>query len=56
VKIEEILPEGLKTLNEARGYIVADYQDYLEEKWVERLKKEYEVDIDQKVFEKLIQE
>lgn len=53
-KIENILPESLKTLDEARGYIVADYQDYLEEKWVEQLRKEYDVDIDKKVFENMI--
>lgn len=54
VKIEEILPPANKTLNEARGYIVADYQDYLEDQWVEELRKAYKVDIKQKVFEKLV--
>lgn len=54
VKIEEILPKGLKTLDEARGYVVADYQDYLESQWVEELRKEYEVDINQKVFDNLV--
>jgi len=56
VKIEEILPSGLKTLDEARGYVVADYQDYLEDQWVEELRKEYEVEINNKVFESLIQD
>lgn len=56
VKIEEILPAGLKTLEEARGYVVADYQDYLEDQWVEELKKEYKVKINDKVFENLIEE
>jgi peptidyl-prolyl cis-trans isomerase SurA len=56
VKIEEILPERLKTLDEARGYVVADYQDYLEEEWVGELKKEYKVNIDKKAFEAMIKE
>lgn len=54
VKIEEILPAALKTLDEARGYIVADYQDHLESQWVEQLRKEYEVRINQKVFDGLV--
>ncbi|MCB0551035.1 MAG: peptidylprolyl isomerase [Phaeodactylibacter sp.] len=53
-KIEELLPKALKTLDEARGYIVADYQDYLESQWVEQLRKEYEVKVNQKVFDSLV--
>ena len=54
VKIEEILPASSKTLDEARGYIVADYQDYLESQWVEQLRKEYKVKVNQKVFDSLV--
>lgn len=53
-KIEEVIPEGNKTLNEARGYVIADYQDQLEKQWVEDLRKSYEVKVDQKVFRSLI--
>jgi peptidyl-prolyl cis-trans isomerase SurA len=54
IKIENILPEGIKTLQEARGYIVADYQDYLEQLWVEELRKEYKVKINKDVFEGIV--
>ncbi len=53
-KIEAILPAGPKTLKEARGYAVADYQDHLEKEWVEALRKEYKVKINKPVFESLI--
>lgn len=53
--IEEILPEGPKTLAEARGYVVADYQDYLEKEWVKSLMEKYDVVINQEVFNGLIQ-
>ncbi|MBV6654941.1 MAG: hypothetical protein KI786_14345, partial [Mameliella sp.] len=56
VKIESLLEPRIKTLAEARGYVVADYQDYLETQWVEELRKTYDVDIDRKVFKKLIKE
>ena len=53
-KIEEILPPSQKTLKEARGYVVADYQDFLEAAWLKSLKNEYKVDIKQKVFNKMV--
>jgi len=53
-KIEEILPPGQKTLKESRGYVVADYQDYLEKVWLEQLKKEYKVKVNDKVFNRLV--
>jgi peptidyl-prolyl cis-trans isomerase SurA len=56
VKIEALLEPRMKTLDEARGYVVADYQDYLEEQWVKELRETYEVDINRKVFKKLIKD
>lgn len=53
-KIEEIIPEANKSLGEARGYVIADYQDQLEKEWVAALRKDYEVKINQKVFKSLI--
>jgi peptidyl-prolyl cis-trans isomerase SurA len=53
-KIEETLPPGQKTLKESRGYVVADYQDYLEKKWLEELKKEYKVKVSDKVFKRIV--
>ena len=53
-KIEEILPPSQKSLKEARGYVVADYQDFLEAGWLKYLKNEYKVDINQKVFNKMV--
>lgn len=53
-KIEKIIPPSEKKLSEARGYIVADYQDYLEKQWVEDLQKTYDLDINKREFSKLI--
>ena len=55
-KIEEIIPARNKTLNEARGYIIAEYQDHLETQWVKSLKQKYPIEIKQKVFDNLIKE
>jgi len=52
--IKEIKGPGEKTLSEARGYVIADYQDHLEKQWLKELRSAYKVDIKQKVFESLI--
>jgi peptidyl-prolyl cis-trans isomerase SurA len=54
VKVEKIIPAQPKTLEEARGYIIADYQDQLEKEWVNSLEKKYPVVVDEKVFKSLI--
>jgi peptidyl-prolyl cis-trans isomerase SurA len=54
-KIEKIMEPGPKTLDEARGYVVADYQDFLEKEWIKELNEKYEVKINQDVFKGLIQ-
>lgn len=54
LKIEEILPPMAKTLSESRGYAVADYQDFLEKQWIEQLRQEYPVKLDEAVFKTLI--
>ncbi|MAT54141.1 MAG: peptidylprolyl isomerase [Saprospirales bacterium] len=54
MKIEEILPPAPKSLQEARGYVVADYQDYLEKKWLESLKKEFKVKVNDVAFNSLV--
>jgi peptidyl-prolyl cis-trans isomerase SurA len=52
--ISNIIPARDKTLDEAKGYIVADYQDYLEKQWVNQLEREFPVVIYKEVLQKLI--
>lgn len=56
IKTNKVLPAGPKTLDEARGRVVNDYQQYLENNWVNELKKEFSVSVNQEVFEKVKQE
>jgi len=45
VYIHQILPAQPKTLDDARGIITADYQNYLENLWIEQLKQKHKVEV-----------
>lgn len=46
-------PAGAKELSECRGKVISDYQQYLENHWVDELKKEFSIHINQEVFSKV---
>ncbi len=43
-----------KTLEEARGYVVAEYQDYLEKQWNEKMRADYPVKVSEPVFKSMV--
>jgi peptidyl-prolyl cis-trans isomerase SurA len=53
-KLDKTLPKGVKSLKEARGYVVADYQEFLEKQWMEDLSKRYKVETNEAVLNTLI--
>lgn len=54
VKIENVIKPEPKAFQDARGYVIADYQMFLEDQWIADLKKEYNIKINQDVLNKLI--
>ncbi|PQB03947.1 foldase protein PrsA [Aureitalea marina] len=50
---KSVLPAGPKSLEEARGQVLSDYQVKMEEDWMEQLRKRYPVEIDRQVFDQL---
>ena len=44
---------GTKSLDEARGYVVAEYQDYLEKQWNEKMRRNYPLKVNEAVFNTL---
>lgn len=53
VKLNEVKPAGLKTLDESRGRVINDYQQFLEERWADELRKEFTLKVNQDVFAKV---
>jgi peptidyl-prolyl cis-trans isomerase SurA len=43
-----------KTLSDARGYVIADYQDYLEKQWIQSMENKYPVVVNEPVFKSMI--
>ncbi len=58
IKVNKFVPPERKTFEEARGEVSAQYQDYESHKlrtdWMERLKKEFGVTVNQKTFDELV--
>ena len=54
--VKKIIPEGVKSLEECKGKIVNDYQQHLEQGWVDDLKKEFAVKVNTDVFDKIKQQ
>ncbi|PPK85420.1 peptidyl-prolyl cis-trans isomerase SurA [Neolewinella xylanilytica] len=54
-RVVEMLPARQKELSEARGYVIADYQDQLEREWVKSLREKFEVQRNEAVLAKLIE-
>ena len=55
VKTKNVIPAGPKTLKEAKGKVVSDYQDFIEKKWLASLSEKYDVTINQNVLNSLKQ-
>ncbi len=54
VIVEEIEPARVKKLEETRGVVISDYQQFLEKEWITELRKKYEFSTDEKVMEAVL--
>jgi peptidyl-prolyl cis-trans isomerase SurA len=55
VRVEKVFNTTTqKSLEDARGYVIAEYQDYLEKAWNQALKDKYPVKVDEKVFNSMV--
>lgn len=50
VLVNALISSGPKTLEEAKGQAISDYQNYLEKQWIEELRKKYPVTINQEIL------
>lgn len=50
LNVNNLLPRSPKALNEAKGIITADYQNYLEKQWLASLREKYKVVLNNEVL------
>ena len=56
VNVKNMKPAETKMLEDCKSKVINDYQQYLEATWVDELKKEFSVKVNQEVFEKAKQQ
>ena len=54
VDVKAILPPGPKALDEVRGLITTDYQNYLMDQWLKDLHAKYPVHVNQDILSSVI--
>lgn len=53
INILSVLPAGIKTLEEAKGNVINDYQTEIEANWIDGLYKRFKVEINENALEKV---
>jgi peptidyl-prolyl cis-trans isomerase SurA len=53
VMVNAVMPKSPKTLEEARGKVVSDYQNQIEADWIKELHEHYTVKLDDNVFNRV---
>ena len=53
VQVNDVKEASAKLLEECKGRVINDYQQYLEENWVANLKQEFTVSINKDVFDEV---
>ena len=56
VFIENVIPAQPKELDEVRGQVISDYQNYLEEEWIKQLRNKYSIHIDSKILSRVYEQ
>ena len=54
IDIYDVLDKEPKKINETRGKVISDYQNYLEQNWILELRKKYNISIDYSILYSLI--
>ena len=54
VRINKVIVPEPKSLKEAKGFIISDYQEFLEKNWMQELRSKYAIVVNNEVFKALI--
>lgn len=54
IVVKSLVAPEPKSLKEAKGYVVSDYQEYLEKTWIAELRKKYPIVVNENVLKGLV--
>jgi peptidyl-prolyl cis-trans isomerase SurA len=54
--VEKIIPPAVKKLDVVRGKVMSDYQNHLEEEWLQSLREKYTIEVNKKALKKIKKE
>ena len=54
VYVKNKIPATNKDLKDVRGKVISDYQSYLENRWIDKLRKKYTIKINKEVLYSLV--
>ncbi|MEJ0030646.1 MAG: hypothetical protein WDO15_09875 [Bacteroidota bacterium] len=49
VEVERLIPPGIKSFQEAKASVISDYQEEIEKKWLETLRKKHKVKVNKRL-------
>lgn len=53
IVIHDVLEPGPKSLEDTKGSVISDYQNYLEKEWIKELKRNHKVNINTRTLDKI---
>jgi peptidyl-prolyl cis-trans isomerase SurA len=53
VNVKEILPPGLKSLDDVKGKVISSYQNELETQWMDNLRSKYTVEVNKRTLKRV---
>ena len=53
VNVKEILPPGLKSLDDVKGKVISSYQNELETQWMDSLRSKYTVEVNKRTLKRV---
>lgn len=56
VNVKKVIPAGPKEFDDTKGKVISDYQNFVEENWMNTLRAKYKVEINDKVLKRIKKE
>lgn len=56
IQVQKMLPPGPQSFEEARADVITDYQTFLEDSWISKLKRKFGVKVDKKAKKKALEQ